>query len=85
MTELPGISDTIYESKCHVYEETEIPVKDVDLRLAKELFSRRPETEYRNITKRPVHIVADKEKSSKKGFKISDFKYREDGKFLAAR
>ena len=71
VTELSGISDTILPSKCRVYEETEIPVRDVDVRLAKEIFSRRPETEYRLISKRPVHIIAEKEKSSKKGFKIT--------------
>ncbi len=86
VTELTGVSDTIHQPRCHVYEETEIPVKDVDLRLAKELFSRKPETEFRNISARPVHIAADRDKSgAKKSFKISDFKFRHDGQFLAVR
>lgn len=90
VTELSAVSNTIANTKTLVYEEVEVPVKDVDLRLAKEFLSKRPETEYRIIDKRPVHILAtEKAKSPEnktgKSFKITDLKFRPDGHYLAVR
>jgi hypothetical protein len=56
ITELTGVSDTVHQPRSRVYEEIESPVKDVDVRLAKELFSRKPETEFRSVPKRPVQV-----------------------------
>lgn len=53
MSELPSLSNTIHHTKALIFEEVEVTVRDVDLRIAKELMSRKPETEYKVIDKRP--------------------------------
>ena len=86
ITETLSVSDSIHRPEVNVYEEIEVPVKDVDIKLAKELFSRRPETEFRIVPKRPVLISVEKDRSgAKKSFRITDFKFRADGKFLSVR
>ena len=88
ISELVGISESIHDAQTAVYEEIDVPVKDVDLKIAKELFSRKPETEFRIVSKRPINIkVVEKERNGgvKKSFRATDFKFRADGKFLAGR
>ena len=53
LSELPSLSNTIHHTKALIFEEVEVALKDVDLRIAKELMSRRPETQYKVVDKRP--------------------------------
>jgi len=86
ITELYGVSDSVHHAKVAVYEEIEVPVRDIDLKLAKELYSRKPETEFRVVPKRPVIVAVEKDRNGiRKSFRITDFKFRADGKFLAVR
>ncbi len=56
MSELPSLSNTIHHTKAIIFEEVEVAVRDVDLRIAKELMSRRPETQYKIVDKRPGSV-----------------------------
>jgi len=56
VSELPPLSNIIHQPNTMIFEEEDVELSDVDLRIAKELMSRRPERQFKLIDKRPGKI-----------------------------
>ena len=85
MTELDVNHCIRKEDNASVYEEKEVCLNevDIDLRIAKELTSKRLETEYVSIYKRPVQVATTKSmKVSKICYGITEMKFSPNGLYL---
>ena len=74
------------QDKTHIYEEKEISIQDVDIdiKIAKEWTSKRIDTQYVSIDKRPVQLAQTKSsKSVVELYGIKDIKFSPNGLYMA--